>query len=60
MKIAHRIALACAMFVLVAATAHAQIPDKFTNLKVLPKDTPKPELVKIMRQYMHIRKAPLD
>lgn len=52
MMIAHRLAVASAALMLVAATsASAQIPDKFTNLKVLPKDTPKPELVKIMRQF---------
>jgi tetratricopeptide (TPR) repeat protein len=51
MKIAHRLTLVCAALMLVAASASAQIPDKFTNLKVLPKDTPKPELIKIMRQF---------
>jgi hypothetical protein len=29
----------------------AQIPDKFTNLKVLPKDIQKQDLVKIMRGF---------
>jgi tetratricopeptide (TPR) repeat protein len=51
MKIAHRLAVGCATLMLVASSANAQIPDKFTNLKVLPKDTPKPELIKIMRQF---------
>ena len=51
MKIAHRLTLACAALMLMVASANAQIPDKFTNLKVLPKDTPKPELIKIMRQF---------
>lgn len=51
MMIAHRLAVACAALMLVATSASAQIPDKFTNLKVLPKDTPKPELIKIMRGF---------
>jgi tetratricopeptide (TPR) repeat protein len=34
-----------------SAGATAQIPDKFTNLQVLPKDTPKADLVGIMRNY---------
>jgi tetratricopeptide (TPR) repeat protein len=51
MKIAHRLAVVSAALVLAAASAHAQIPDKFTNLKVLPKDTPKAELVNIMRHF---------
>lgn len=34
-----------------AAIASAQIPDKFTNLKVLPKDTQKQELVRAMRSF---------
>lgn len=36
---------------LASARSHAQIPDKFTNLKVLPKDIQKPELVRIMRGF---------
>ena len=51
MKVAHRLAVVCAVVALAATSASAQIPDKFTNLKVLPKDTPKPELVRIMRQF---------
>jgi hypothetical protein len=35
----------------ISATASAQIPDKFTNLQVLPKDISKTELVGIMRNY---------
>lgn len=31
--------------------AHAQIPDEFTNLKVLPEDTSKRELVDLMRGF---------
>ena len=34
-----------------AALASAQIPDKFTNLKVFPADTPKRELVDRMREF---------
>jgi tetratricopeptide (TPR) repeat protein len=33
------------------STASAQIPDEFTNLQVLPKDTGKRELVSIMREF---------
>ncbi len=52
MMIAHRLAVACAALLLALTTsASAQIPDKFTNLKVLPKDITKPELVKIMRGF---------
>lgn len=51
--ISHRLAVLCAVLLLVAASAQAQIPDTFTNLKVLPKDTPKPELIKIMRGFSH-------
>ena len=34
-----------------ASTGSAQIPDKFTNLKVLPKDTTREQLVPIMRSF---------
>ena len=34
-----------------AAPLPAQIPDKFTNLQVLPKDIAKPELVRTMRTW---------
>ena len=34
-----------------AGTATAQVPDKFTNLQVLPKDIPKPELTSMMRGF---------
>jgi len=36
-----------------AIPGFAQIPDKFTNLKVLPKDISKRELVDIMRSFSH-------
>lgn len=43
----------CVLFgaALLAAPASAQIPDKFTNLKVLPKDITKPELIGTMREF---------
>jgi Photosynthetic reaction centre cytochrome C subunit len=34
-----------------ATHSHAQIPDTFKNLEVLPKDIAKPELVRIMREF---------
>jgi tetratricopeptide (TPR) repeat protein len=34
-----------------ASTGSAQIPDKFTNLKVLPKDTTREQLVPVMRSF---------
>jgi tetratricopeptide (TPR) repeat protein len=47
---AHRLAIV-ALSVFLASAAHAQIPDTFTNLKVLPKDIQKPELVHVMREF---------
>lgn len=49
-------AFAFAGFVLVAAGAwtaplSAQIPEKYTNLRVLPKDITRPQLVAIMRDF---------
>lgn len=35
----------------VAGAARAQVPERFTNLRVLPKDTPRHELVGIMRSW---------
>jgi tetratricopeptide (TPR) repeat protein len=49
--ISHRFVIVCAALIVAAMPAHAQIPDEFTNLDVLPKDIKKPELVKIMRQF---------
>lgn len=48
-----RLAVSFSLFVAVVAAGPAapQIPDKFTNLKVLPKDIQKPELVRIMRSF---------
>lgn len=34
-----------------ASAAHAQIPEKFENLKVLPKDIPRAELIQVMRGF---------
>lgn len=46
-----RAAVVIAAIALAAAAAGAQIPDKFTNLKVLPKDISKPVLVETMRGF---------
>ena len=46
-----RFSVACLVIAGWAASATAQIPDKFTNLKVLPKDISKGELVEIMRGF---------
>ena len=43
--------LGVALFLLLAVTASAQIPDKFTNLQVLPKDTSKADLQSTMRKF---------
>lgn len=51
MTISHRLAYSCVALLLAAIPAQAQIPDNFTNLKVLPKDIKKPELVNIMRGF---------
>jgi tetratricopeptide (TPR) repeat protein len=40
-----------ALLLALSTALPAQIPDKFTNLQVLPKDTPKANLVSIMRNY---------
>ena len=51
----HRFAVFCGVVLLVlacgATAALAQVPDKFTNLKVLPKDMPKRELMDVMRSF---------
>lgn len=51
----HRFAVFCGVALLVLAcggtAARAQVPDKFTNLKVLPKDMPKRELMDVMRNF---------
>jgi len=43
--------LAAAVAVAAATPAPAQIPEKFTNLRVLPKDIPREELVRVMRGF---------
>jgi tetratricopeptide (TPR) repeat protein len=43
--------LACLVLLSWTGTASAQIPDKFTNLKVLPKKIAKDDLVSTMRQF---------
>lgn len=45
------IAMAFLALVVTAPPAAAQIPDEFTNLRVLPKDITKPELVGMMRGF---------
>ena len=59
--------LCLVLFLLTAIPASAQIPDKFTNLQVLPKDTSKADLQSSMRKfafalnvrcpYCHVEKA---
>lgn len=48
---ARRIALTLIALLLVCLSANGQIPDKFTNLKVLPKDISKQELQSTMRAF---------
>ena len=43
--------LAAAIALAAGAPAPAQIPEKFTNLQVLPRDIPREELVRIMRGF---------
>jgi len=72
MTVTHRLAVcvASALLLAPAATVTAQIPDKFTNLELLPKDITKPELMKVMRGFSgalgvrcihcHVGKDPAD
>jgi tetratricopeptide (TPR) repeat protein len=46
-----RIAALAVITLAVAGTASAQIPDKFTNLQVLPKDISRAQLTQIMRSF---------
>jgi tetratricopeptide (TPR) repeat protein len=46
-----RHAAVAAVWVGLATAAQAQIPDTFTNLKVLPKDIAKPALIRVMREF---------
>jgi hypothetical protein len=43
--------LAAVLFAVTAISASAQIPDKFSNLQVLPKDTSKADLQSTMRKF---------
>ena len=66
--LARSLAVGCLTLMTTAGAARAQMPDKFTNLKVLPKDITKPELIDAMRgysgalgvrcEYCHVEKAP--
>lgn len=53
MKVFDRVVILCVVVAvtLMAGAADAQIPDKFTNLKVLPKDISKRELIDIMKSF---------
>jgi tetratricopeptide (TPR) repeat protein len=46
-----KVAAAALALALAAVPVRAQIPDKFTNLQVLPKDIARPELVRTMRGW---------
>ncbi len=43
--------LGVALFMLLTSTASADIPEKFTNLKILSQDTGKRELIQIMQDF---------
>jgi tetratricopeptide (TPR) repeat protein len=45
-----RASIAAVLFLAAAGSAVAQVPDKYTNLQVLPKDITKPDLVNRMRE----------
>jgi tetratricopeptide (TPR) repeat protein len=47
----HGRGLTTLLFVFIAATASAQIPEKFENLQVFPKDLARPALVQRMREF---------
>ena len=47
----HARCLAAVAALLVTTLAQAQIPDKFENLQVFPRDVPRPELVQRMREF---------
>ncbi len=46
-----RLITACAALLLLADAASAQIPEKFENLEVLPKDITRSELTQVMRAF---------
>jgi len=50
-RVARRLPLALLALGLAAGTALAQIPDKFTNLQVAPKDIGKRELIDMMKSF---------
>lgn len=43
--------LTAALVAILASTTHAQIPEKFENLQVFPRDVPRGELVQRMREF---------
>ena len=47
----HARCLAAVTVLLVTTPVHAQIPEKFENLQVFPRDVPRPELVQRMREF---------
>jgi tetratricopeptide (TPR) repeat protein len=50
-SVVRSILLALPALLLDCVSAHGQVPDKFTNLKVLPKNISKSELTQIMRNF---------
>jgi hypothetical protein len=46
-----KVGLATIATMMLAGALHAQVPDKFTNLKVLPKDISKPQLLETMKGF---------
>ncbi len=65
-----KVALYLVLFTLLATSALAQVPDEYTNLKVLPKDIGKRELLGTMKSFAgalgmrcsdcHVQKTPGD
>jgi hypothetical protein len=50
-KLMKSLSLILVLFVFLAASATAGVPDKFTNLKILPKDIGKRELISVMQEF---------
>ncbi len=50
-EVGSRDMLVVAVLALLAGPAWAQVPDRFKNLRVLPRDTPRAELVQTMRSW---------
>ena len=46
-----RVAMMAMVALAAAVPVRAQIPERFTNLKVLPRDIPRPELIRTMRTW---------